>query len=462
MRSKEKLLIYFYPLLFLLIYLSTTLLIFQFGPIDYKIHQPIIFWSFLILYHIAFFLGYLVAYKTKKNTDRPLYSFKETGDNINLNFFYIIMILALIASLLSFKKDVSVLDLINPYFWIESAINGIQNLGEVYTAKMERAYNASENKTLNILLFLIAFSKTIIIPFTVFLWNRLSAKIKTVAFFITLLPALLSLSDGTNKGAFDFVILYSSSIAIYFLYRKFKFGTYSLKNRKFFLQLTILSFISVLLVFGSAMSQRGGDLRYVEAFGAHNDIRVTDTALSNQDNFIYYTYAWLSSYIVQGYYGFSLSLNEEFDSTYGVGNSFFIMRNIESLLGVNIRERTFQYKIGGVWDETANWHSFYSHFANDFHFTGVAFVCFFISFLLAKTWFSFIQDGNVFAGSIIPIFAILIIFIPANNQIFGFLDSLSAFIISMCLWWLSKRKFGRKIFIKKSTKGNLCFQKSAY
>jgi hypothetical protein len=210
------------------------------------------------------------------------------------------------------------------------------------------------------------------------------------------------------------------------------------------------------------MSQRGGDLRYIEGTSVYGDIIVTQNALDHQDNFIYYTYSWLSSYIVQGYYGFSLALDQEFDSTYGVGNSIFIARNIESLLGIEISARTFQQKIDGIWSETAQWHSFYSYFANDFHFTGVAFVCFFISFLLAKVWFSFIRDGNVFAGAAIPIFSILIIFIPANNQIFSFLDGLSAFIISMYLWWLSNRKFGRKIFLRNQIKGSLCFPKNLY
>lgn len=445
---KKKKLIYFYPIIFLLTYLTITLLIFQFGPVTYKVHEPFIFWSFLFIYHISFFMGYILSYKTTTKTSLVVYSHTEIGDRVNLRFFYFILSMALIASLLSFKKDASILELINPYFWIKSALDGIQNPGEAYNIKMERAYEASENKVLNLLLFIIAFSKTMTIPFLIFLWNRLSLKIKIISLFITMLPSLLSLSDGTNKGAFDFVILYATSIAIYFIYHKFKSGNYSFKNRIFFLRLISVAFIGALFFFGSAMSQRGGDLRLIESFGVYNDIKVTETALNNMDNFFYYTYAWISTYIVQGYYGFSLSLNEPFDSTYGVGNSVFIMRNIESITGLNIRERTFQYKIDGVWSETANWHSFYSHFANDFHFTGVAFVCFAISFLLAKIWFSFIQDGNIFAGSMIPVFAVLIVFIPANNQVFGFLDSLSAFIISMYLWWLSNKRFGHKFFLK--------------
>jgi len=197
-----------------------------------------------------------------------------------------------------------------------------------------------------------------------------------------------------------------------------------------------------MIFFGHGMSQRGGDLRYIEGADNLNNIKVNNhSVLLANENFAYYTYAWLSTYVVQGYYGFSLALEEEFDSTYGVGNSVILTRNVESILNIDLKSRTFQRKITSYWDENGQWHSLYSYIANDLNFPGVALALFVISFLLAKVWINFLDTGNVFAGIMVCIFAILVIFIPANNQIFGFLHGLSAFFWGLVFWIYSLKKF---------------------
>jgi len=434
-------LVYFFPLFFLQIYLILTLVVFNFGPINYKLPSPEIFWSLIISYHLAFLLGYIIAYIVRSQPQAYFGKF-EIGIHFKLRLFYIVLLLAIVSSLLSFKGVGSILDLLNPFFWIESAINGVLNPGEAYNEKMERVTSdVTGNKLLNIGLFFIAFSKIILVPFIIFFWSRLSLQIKSLSVFVTLLPVLSSLSHGTNKGVFDFVILYGFSLVIFFLYHKHKFGFYGVGKRKFFFIVMFLTFFGSLTFFGTAMSERGGDLRYIETIDPLNNIKVNDDAvLKSKDDFIYYTYAWLGSYIVQGYYGFSLAVTQDFDTTFGVGNSVFLTRNVEGLLGIELRNKTFQYKIDKWWGESSQWHSFYSFFANDFHFVGVVFVCFLIAFLMAKVWFSFIETGNVFAGAMMAIFAVLIIFIPANNQVFGFLDGLSAFFWTSLLWILSIKK----------------------
>jgi hypothetical protein len=315
--------------------------------------------------------------------------------------------------------------------------------GEAYNDKMIRVItDQSGNKLLNIGLFFISFSKILIVPFTVYFWPKISKSVKIISIFITLLPLLSSLSHGTNKGVFDFTILYSSSLIFLFLYNKYKYGSYGFKSRKFFIYIMVFSVIGAFTFFGTAMSSRGGSLKYIESQDSLNNISVSKNSISKaKESKLYYTYAWLSSYIVQGYYGFSLNFKKDFDTTYGFGNSEFIRRNVEGLLGVDLRKKTYQYKINSWWGEYSQWHSFYSYFANDFGYIGVGIVCFIISFLMGNVWFNFIDTGNIFAGAFMSIFTILIIFIPANNQIFGFLDGLSAFTWTFILWYISNHKF---------------------
>ncbi len=446
-KSMSKSIIYL-PQIFLQIYLISTLIIFAFGPVQYNLNQPQIFWGYMALYHLSFFLGFYVSLLLLNKT--VIKKQKYLSNSYNIYIFYAVFLLAFISSVLSFKGVDSFIDLINPIFWIESAVSGILNPQEVYLEKMERVFSSNQgNKLLNIVLFFISFSKIMLLPFLVFFWERISVKLKVATLFIALLPLLSSLSNGTNKGVFDFILLSVSALVAFFIYNKVHSSSFGFKRRKFFLMAFLIAFLGGLTFFGNAMISRGGDLTYIEKVDPLGRIEVTDQALERQDNFTYYTYGWLSTYIVQGYYGFSIALNEEFDSTFGVGNSVFLTRNFQELLGINIIDRTYQNKIDKYWDKDAQWHSMYSYFANDFHFFGVIFVCFLLSFYMARIWIDFLSTGNIFAGVLVSVFFIMIIFIPANNQIFGFLDGISAFVITSLLWYLSRLKSTRVYFMRE-------------
>jgi hypothetical protein len=133
--------------------------------------------------------------------------------------------------------------------------------------------------------------------------------------------------------------------------------------------------------------------------------------------------------LVQGYYGFSLALDQNFTTTFGFGNSPFLSRQFEWITGISLKNRTYQYKIDNLWSESVQWHTFYSQFANDFHFLGVSVLLFFIGFFMAITWKSIFLFSNYFALLLMPLYFEMFIFIPANNQIFGYIETLSTFFI---------------------------------
>ncbi|MDN3649316.1 hypothetical protein QWZ13_10360 [Reinekea marina] len=122
------------------------------------------------------------------------------------------------------------------------------------------------------------------------------------------------------------------------------------------------------------------------------------------------------------------------------------MRQLEWLTNIDLTELTYQHKIDEFWGESAQWHSLYSHLANDVHFFGVSFLCLFIGFFLARVWFSVLDNGSFYGACLIPLFVLLIFFIPANNQIFGFLGTFSSFSIITLLWL----KEGKSLMTKRS------------
>lgn len=433
------------PLVFILIYLSITQFIFLFGPINYKINQPFIFWSFLISYNISIFIGFFcIVFSKKKLVIKKSIQFEK---NI-IKYIPYLFFISLIVSLITLKGPDSLVDRLNPIIWFKSAFFGILNPGEAYNLKMERVNNDSSNKILNIILFLLSFTKICVIPFLIFFWNKISNIIRIIGIISMLLPIISSLSNGTNKGIFDFALVFSSSFILYFIFKKIHNPFISFSNKRFSIIFILLIFSLAFSFFGSTIGQRGGSLYYIESQDPLDRITVNAESYSRTKNSnIYYTYAWFSSYIVQGYYGFSLALEQPFNSTFGFGSSVFIMRNIEYLTGFKLRKRTYQYKVDKYWDETSQWHSFYSHLANDFHFIGIPIVLILLSAHLGYIWINFLETGNPFSVVILCIYVILFIFIPANNQIFGFLDGLSSYFWINILWYLSNKKYFKKINI---------------
>ena len=138
----------FAPIIFIEAYLILTLIIFSAGPINYYIEFPLLFWGFILSYHLFMVFGYILG--TKVNTKMP----KKTFLSYQMSIFSIKIIigLAVIASIMSMKQF-TIGQIFNPYFLFESVLQGLINPGEAYTDKMSRVADSSSNKIFNIFLF---------------------------------------------------------------------------------------------------------------------------------------------------------------------------------------------------------------------------------------------------------------------------------------------------------------------
>jgi len=327
-----------------------------------------------------------------------------------------------------------------PYNFLSDFTNGINDAGAVYASRMNILDGGySGDRYLNIFYFSISFMRIVFIVLIVFFWQQLSFFQKTLSLLLILFQLSVSVVSGTNKPVFDVVIFGGGALIIYFAINYAQTGRFNFKSRWFFLLVAVFGLFGALYMFGHIMSLRGGDISYFSGTSPLGDIRV-DPSMSESKNMFAYTLLWLNYYLVQGYYGFSLALSEPFTSTFGFGNSPFLLRQFEILMDVDLSKMTFQYKVDAYWGETAQWHSFYSHLANDFHFIGVAFVMLFLGFYLSRIWLTAIYYNSLYGKILLPLFILLIIFIPANNQVFGFMDTLSYFIVISVFWFFEQYK----------------------
>ena len=413
------------PLYLSVAYLMGTLMLFHFGPINYTVANPVSFNLYMFFYIVMCCLGYMYGI-TKAN-----FFTRITNEKLKKVNFWIISSIAFISALI-LNMNYAKLPSLFPSNLVD-ALSGNINILDVglnYYEAHTSAESYSGSKALNIGNFFLAWTKIVFLAYVIFEWKSLNRFRRIVAVVIVLIPVMSSLLVGTNKPIFDVIFVFIICLWLLIIRGSISFKQSwkpSLKAKV----MVVLLVSTFLVMFSQSMASRGASAGYIEYTSMKGDISVEiedDTALK-----AFYLIA--THYLVQGYYGFGLALNESFDSTFGFGHSKFLLRQA-SLFDEDIADRTYQAKISDNWHANRQWHSAFSEFANDVHFIGVGFVMWVLFFWMAVTWKLGAGYGFREALYFLPLHGILVFFLPANNQVFGFLDSLSAYVflsLAICI-----------------------------
>ena len=420
------------PLLLVETYLILSLLIFYFGPVNFRIHNEDLFLILFVLYHFSFIFGYFIFTKTFNYNKVPF------ENKFSSSMFYATFAFGFFGVLNTYHNLMFTPSII-PFSIIDDVIRGLTEPGLAYTERMLNnpfsVGGASSSRVLNILSIFFSFTKLFFIFLFLYYWPNLSFFQKCLAIIYSLFFISAGIASGTNSVIFIFFIFFAFSLLIIIYIKKPEIIA------KIFIFLSIL-FLIPIGFFGYIMSKRGGGFDYFEGTSPLGDISINigTPVLDSIISFYSYALVWLNYYLVQGYYGFSLILHLDWNWTYGFGNSEFLQRQFLMISGIDISSNTFQYQIDDVWDKTAQWHSFYGQFANDFGFIGLGLFMFILGGLLSRIWLSVIYRNNFYGMSILPLFIIMFIFFPANNQIFGFIDTFSYFIFILIFWYIKEKK----------------------
>lgn len=421
------------PLLLSEIYLFSTLGLLFFGPLIWPISNSLKFTLFVLFYQIAFALGYIAFVKIFScQLKRPENSF--CAEKFFTQRFWVVASGAFVATLISHRNLVHS-DSYIPWTFFSDLQKGLEDPAGVrnFYASDEFTAKFRGNTPVSALLVLVGVFKYSLLPGLVFLWNKLSVIKKTIGMIVALLPVASGICISLSATSFVFVFVVAISFGVLILREKkmsvlrnrlsilailFGLSVFSVLN--FYQIKTGTSFMSVAT--GKAVPHRFDYLRDKGVIFKSDSSRGTVTATTD-------LYEKITVYLVNGYFGMSLALEEEFDSTFGLGHSLFLQRIFDTHLGSNLSIRTFQHKISHKWDKNILWHSAYSYFANDVGFFGVALVMFILGFFLSMCVWASVMDGNLIASSLIPLFGIMVLYLPANNQIFSFLET-------MCSFWI--------------------------
>lgn len=420
----------YYPLLIVEGYLLLTLLIFFIGPVDYSIHSPVMFAVLMALCHGLFIFGYVagIRLKSRGGVVRP-------ENRYNGTTYWLLFSLGFFGVWLAYK-NLTMMQGIFPVDFFGDLYRGFTEPALVYSDRklaLENSVVAGSRLT-NIFSFFFAFAKLLFIFYFLYHWRQLSALKKHLAVAYSLLFVAPGITAGVNSVVFQFSLFFMISI-LTILYQT---------KSKYFIRMSLVFgalFLLPLSWFGMLMSERGGGFEYFASTSPLGDISINSSVIdplaASAFGFLYYSFVWLTYYVCQGYYGFSLILELDWQWTYGFGNSEFLQRQLLLITGVDVSPLTFQARIDHLWDETAQWHSFYGQVANDVGVAGLPLLMFGIGFLFAKVCKSVIREGNFYGLALVPIFAVMFIFFPANNQVFGYIDTLSYFVFVSVLWLVS-------------------------
>lgn len=155
--------------------------------------------------------------------------------------------------------------------------------------------------------------------------------------------------------------------------------------------------------------------------------------------------AAFTSYLSQGYFGLSLSLESDFTWSYMIGFSYSLTVLANRLLGLPwVIDYTYPYVVARetAWSGS-KWYSIFPHWASDFTFTGTVFLFGFFAFVYARCWREAVHHENPFAILLFGLMTLGAFFIPANNQLFLSPGSLFTVLVVVGLYLTFKKRFNR-------------------
>lgn len=424
------------PLLLVQLYLLFGLWLFFFGPIIWPKNNQTEFLELIFYYHVMFISGYVLQshFFVRNYVLTP--TSPSSGSDIFVKYFWVILMLAFAANVVVHRNTT----LSNSYIpdnFFASLYRGLVVPWEAraFYASPDSLVGFVKNPYVTATLLLAGPFKYILLPCLVFYWHALSPVRKIAGILIIMIPLVTGIVASLSVINFSYLFIISICLGTWVISNDEKGILTALKQRKFFIAFLTCIF---LFSFWQFYSVKSGQSLYQVAIETKKPqptldyLKQKQVTFKSEESGVSKTvatdfYEKLTIYMVQGYNGMSIALDENFESSFGIGHSAFLQKIFAEHLGVDIRNRTFQRKITDKWDEFSYWHSFYSYIANDVGFWGVGVIMLLLGAFFSKVYLSAIIDDNFYAKMLLPLLGILFLYIPANNLIFGFLETMISF-----------------------------------
>ena len=435
---------YLTPIKFGIAFSLLTLIIYEFGVIEYPKFNNLKLLILVIISNIAMYLGFSVGVRQKKQeVDRNDYTQSA------LRFYKVVCIVTLILCIPRF------IIFTGKSFSISGLVSGLQNaISNPLQAYQEKHSLGSVGGVLRYVNYIIVLSGGLMwayVPLSVLLWKKISTTYKVWFVLYATLYATQYLMVGTNTGLFNLVIEIVFSILVRGLITEDKKPRRKRKPKGKYILLIVGGVCLAVAIFNFIMESRIGDQYLNKTFHAAG---VSYT--SNKDHLLWKLcpeglrslLVNLNSYVAIGYVGLDLTLSEQltFYPTFGGSFSRFICDNLSDLLGVDIYGYSYLGQIYEHFGFSAlrSWSTMYAWWASDVSFVGIPVVMYFVMYGFGSAWRSFIKTKNVYAFLFFFLIVRFFMYISANNQVFMQYDTLNAYVFMLIAWKLSKKPRGKR------------------
>lgn len=405
-------------------YLAALWMLFPFAvlivaPFSLPLNNPLLVFCYVLLNTVFFCVGYRVFGITGLSSLSSEVNVKTVRHIIRAGFWLALLLLPFSISVYTGKSIFDIASVLD-----QNAV--YTSLGEVFEEE------SMTRKLLSLIRGLVAPVTIAVIPLAAFYWSQLGTGTRLFAIGTVITYMLFSAFRGTDKEMGDLVILSLAGIltrTVFVSMRGRQVSKRSMLKSAGFIG-AFIGFFIILFVFRKS-ERMGGFV----PFCLYGEVACFEPTNSSEfGDIISFGVAMFSAYFVQGYYGLSLALQLDYRWTYGIGHS----QPLQSIAGLffdvgPIYEKGLMAQLQTVgWHDRFVWSSIFPSLAGDITFWGIPFLFLFIGGIYGRSWINAVSNGRLESIVLFALLTILVIYIPANNQIAQSFDLYFA-----VLFWLT-------------------------
>jgi hypothetical protein len=424
-----------FPVIFFTIYLLVSVLVFAFGPCDFRISNPWALYAYILAGQLFILIGYLAG------------SYVGRGYNGKLSADLVLRaaILITVCSLPMTLYSRNFADL--------SLAEAIRDPGAAYVARLHELMGRDSIPLVSIIRAALGPAIALLLPCGIVYWRRMSVLWRCLWLGGMAGLVVESLFVGAAKGLFDLVLVIPWMVWLPFHHRAAaQRASGAIHPRAVRKTIPRRKMLLVALVVVAALT---AGIKYFShsrqsRYGMSGDQYPAWT--TGWSEYLYgiplpasveYTTYMLAHYWTHGYVALSECLQLPFTWSYGVGHSTFLTRYVGRLMGdpeffVN-RSYPVRLEAATGYSVSSYWHTIYPWLASDFTFPGALVVIGLLAFLLSRCWQDCLMGANPFAPAFLCQLLLLFYYIPANNVRLMFSEEIVSFW-GLFLAWIFTRK----------------------
>jgi hypothetical protein len=446
--------IVYQPIIYVELYLLGIIVLYLFGPLEWKTQNPRLFYGFIILAQVLLFLGYCTMMAKIHQRELNI-SYK---DNILIShltiqkYLNIFITINLIITIMYLMRNTGLAEF-SMKLIVENLKKGLTDSASQYLDKFE-AQILFGGRWLAPLITLSSPLLWPVLPLSFIYFNKLGLYNKIITLITIFFESARWISTGTNKGVIDLILI------IVFIFFLKTWQKKIVEDKKTIGKNVSIIVAIVLLIIGMAFfsnnigSRLNKNYDTVTLITGNTEVNLDAPLMKVIPANLRPLMVYATQYLTQGYYGLSLALDEPFVPMYGIGNSVFLIENFQEMLGVDLYQYTYAVRISDEgWAPFMNWHSAYTWLANDLSFFGVIVLMYFFGKYFALVSYKSIVYKDPIASVLLCLILLMFFYLPCNNQI------LSSPLTFMSFWTLNatwlfisctrNRSINYKIWIKQ-------------